>query len=281
MSEPQILSGDQTAYHHDLGPDEARPHDEAGLVRWAFFLMVLGAFLVLTFDFRDIVEKNGGLWGPEASTTAVTVPVLPPAIEGDEDIGSSGVDPREFLTTNPDDLRELMRFTLLPDGVLRASGSIDQGAAERFETELIERGEYVRIVSLDSPGGSLDDAMKMSKLIREKELSTEVRDGALCASSCPLVLAGGKVRKVAEKAAVGVHQFYAVSNRELGPEQAMADAQLTTARITRHLIEMGVDPALWLHALDTPPRNLYYLSVEELSDYRLVTASRTAALSSN
>ena len=164
------------------------------------------------------------------------------------------------------------------EGVLQAAGSIDAGAAVRFEKELGERGEYVRTVSLDSPGGSLDDAMLMAQLIRDRNLSVEVRDGALCASSCPLVLAGGKSRSVAEKAAIGVHQFYAVTSRELGPEQAMADAQLTTARITRHLIEMGVDPALWLHALDTPPRRLYYLSAKELADYRLVTEARTAAL---
>ena len=55
------------------------------------------------------------------------------------------------------------------------------------------------------------------------------------------------------------------------PAQAMADAQMTTARISRHLIDMGVDPALWLHALDTPPQALYYFSPEELAKYRLVT----------
>ncbi len=34
---------------------------------------------------------------------------------------------------------------------------------------------------------------------------------------------------------------------------------------------MGIDPALWLHALDTPPQALYYFSPEELAKYRLVT----------
>ena len=58
----------------------------------------------------------------------------------------------------------------------------------------------------------------------------------------------------------------------------MADAQMTTARISRLLIELDVDPALWLHALDTPPRALYYLSAEELRKYRLVTAGDDLAL---
>jgi hypothetical protein len=40
---------------------------------------------------------------------------------------------------------------------------------------------------------------------------------------------------------------------------------------------MGVDPALWLHALDTPPQALYYLSPEELADYRLVTKPASVA----
>jgi hypothetical protein len=277
----QMLSGDRRSVRFGNEPYDENEADEAGLVRWAFFFMLLGAFLVLTLDFRDIVEQNGGLWGPEASSTAVTVPVLPPAVETGSNDQPAGVDPREFLTTNPDDLREQMRFTLLPKGILQASGSIDPGAAARFESEFAERGEYIRTVSLDSPGGSLDDAMAMARVIRERKLPTQVRDGALCASSCPLVLAGGTVRTVAEKAAVGVHQFYAVTNREVAPEQAMADAQVTTARITRHLIEMGVDPAMWLHALDTPPRRLYYLSPKELAGYGLVTDSRTASLAAD
>ena len=57
----------------------------------------------------------------------------------------------------------------------------------------------------------------------------------------------------------------------------MSDAQVTTARISRHLSDMGVDPALWLHALDTPPRALYYLSGSELKTYRLVTAPAPVA----
>jgi hypothetical protein len=58
----------------------------------------------------------------------------------------------------------------------------------------------------------------------------------------------------------------------------MADAQMTTARISRLLIELDVDPALWLHALDTPPRALYYLSADQMRKYRLVTEDAKLAL---
>ena len=42
-------------------------------------------------------------------------------------------------------------------------------------------------------------------------------------------------------------------------------------RRRRHLSDAGVDAALWLHALETPPNQLYYFSAEELERYKLVT----------
>jgi hypothetical protein len=77
--------------------------------------------------------------------------------------------------------------------------------------------------------------------------------------------------------AIGVHQVYAAAQAgalpgaALAAGNAMSEAQRTTATITRHLSAMGVEPALWLHALETPPDRLYYLTPAELTDYRLAT----------
>jgi hypothetical protein len=243
--------------------------DDGEVMRWAFRGLLVGAIGVLALDLRELIQENEAL-APDAAIPAQTAePVLPPTVEGEGPAQSS--DPREHVTTDEAVLRMPITFELEPGGVLSARGFIDPGAAQRFAEEIAARGEYVETVALNSPGGSLNDAMQMAELIREEGLATEVPDGALCASSCPLVMAGGKTRKAGEKSAVGVHQFYAVGAEAAAPAQAMADAQMTTARINRHLAEMGVDPALWLHALDTPPRALYYLSPEELSRYRLVT----------
>ena len=51
----------------------------------------------------------------------------------------------------------------------------------------------------------------------------------------------------------------------------MSDAQSTTADIMNHLTQTGVDPALWLHALATPPDRLYYFTPEEMTRLKLVT----------
>jgi hypothetical protein len=74
-----------------------------------------------------------------------------------------------------------------------------------------------------------------------------------------------------------VHQIYAMASAAdlpsglVGIGTAMSEAQKTTAIITRYLNSTSVDPAMWLHALETPPEQLYYLSPEELTAYRLVT----------
>jgi hypothetical protein len=75
-----------------------------------------------------------------------------------------------------------------------------------------------------------------------------------------------------------VHQIYAAAGASpttpslRDTSVAMEDAQRTTALITRHLSTMGVDPALWLHALETPPQDLYFLKPEEMVELKLATS---------
>lgn len=250
--------------------------DDGEIMRWAFGGLLLGTAGVLALDVIDLARENG--WGAAdmLSRPLGSEPILPPAVDA-EGTGRQSQDPRGNVTTQATALRRPVSFTLGPDGVLELEGSIDLGSAARLEAELDARGEYVRTVSLDSPGGSLDDALAMARLIRERGLATRVEDGALCASSCPLIMAGGETRIAGTLSAVGLHQFYAAGGELPAPAQAMSDAQVTTARITRHLDAMGVDPALWLHALETPPRQLYYLSPEELERYRLVSGDTPVA----
>ena len=251
--------------------------DEGEVIRWAFGGLLVGTFGVLGFDMHDLIHARSAPSAIPGQHLAAPA-VLPPAVHDRGSGASSGTtDPRDHVTADEEVLRSPIQFTLEPGGVLSARGYIDMGARARFEEEILARGEYVRVVALDSPGGSLDDAIGMARLIREKGIATTVEDGALCASSCPLVLAGGMDRSIGAKAAVGVHQFYSVSDEPAEAAQAMSDAQATTARISRHLSDMGVDPALWLHALDTPPRSLYYLSAQEIQGYRLSTGDTKVA----
>lgn len=246
--------------------------DDGELLRWTFRGLLAGTVGILALDYLEMRSQ------PTSETLKVEAPQLTPLLPPVANPAApSQNDPRTHFTGDREELRRPMRFTLSKGGVLEASGTIDAGASLRLDQELKSRGEYVRIISLNSPGGSVQDAMVMGKLLRASGISAEVVDGALCASSCPLLLAGGEKRLVGPQAAIGVHQFYAVSGgrdaRSPGPAEAMSDAQITTARISRYLGELGVDPALWLHAMDTPPQSLYYLSADEMKKYRLATGA--------
>lgn len=273
VDKPSSLPGSQPVAVNPLMRYLSR-FDDGEVLRWAFRGLLIGTIGVLATDLSDMSKINGWFAAP-ASDAAPADPILPPAVETGAPVPSG--DPRPFLTTDEAALKQSMAFTLEPGGVLKAEGSIEPGSAARLAEELSQRGEYVRTVSLNSPGGAVEDAMAMARTLRERKIGTEVADGALCASSCPLVFAGGLTRIAGEKSAIGVHQFYAAMKESLSRDQVMSDAQSTTARISRHLADMGVDPALWLHALDTPPRALYYLSQKELVDYRLVTTAKLTA----
>lgn len=277
------LNGDQAANNDagspsDSGSDNALVRylarfDDGEVIRWAFRGLLIGTCAVLGMDLYDLygASPKPARAAPEVQTVS---PILPPNFKTDEPLPA---DPRRFVTGDPESLRSPMRFTLGSGGILSAEGAIDGGSADRLKEELNLRGEYVKIVSLNSPGGALEEAIAMAQEIRERKLVTEVVDGALCASSCPLVFAGGEQRLAGSQSAIGVHQFFAAGSPSApgpaDPARALSDAQITTARISRHLTEMGVDPAIWLHAMDTPPQSLYYLSQKELSEYRLSTGA--------
>ena len=251
--------------------------DDGMVIRWAYHGLLAGAAVVVGLDAWDLYQSQRILDPQSTGGTIYVEPALPPALRPSGG-GASTVDPRQHVTLDDNALRAPLQFELKTGGVLAASGSIDLGSAARFAEEIEARGEYVKTLSLNSPGGSVDDAIAMARLVRERGIATEVADGALCASSCPLLMAGGTTRSAGANAAIGLHQFYAVADLPgTGPAQAMSDAQATAARISRYLAEMDVDPALWLHALDTPPQLLYYLSAEELAKYRLVTSEKVVA----
>ena len=240
--------------------------DDGNILRVAFFALLIGTASVLYVDFRELTANEG------AALALPMRPILPPY---DPDGPADGNAPN--VTTSPQVLEQPLEIVLGTGGELRLTGSIDLGSAARFADEIAARGEYVETVILDSPGGSVVDALAIGGLIHEKGLATKVAAGSLCASSCPIIFASGAERIASSEAAIGVHQIYAAALsgdpqnalRVAGP--AMSDAQSTTAEIIGHLTKTGVDPAMWLHALQTPPDRLYYFNPEEMTRLKLVT----------
>jgi len=245
--------------------------DETAL-RWIFRCILTGTIAVLA---ADLVNANGWMADPEQAAApadllleespGVAPSILAPLLPGG--------DKRLLPLRQPDGrLAQSMTFELVGGGRLLATGTITPGTSNAFASEIEHRGDYVKTVVLDSPGGSVADALAMGRLIREHKFATEVDAGKYCASSCPLVLAGGVERRAGERAVIGVHQVAAIKSAgNRPPRDEMSVAQNVSARCQRYLGDMGVNLQVWLHAMETPHDKLFVFKPDELKSLALVT----------
>lgn len=152
---------------------------------------------------------------------------------------------------------------------LRLRGAIAPGDAERVTEDI--RGAEPNLILLDSPGGSVLDALTLGRLIRELGANTRLEDNAVCMSACPYMFAAGVEREVAETARLGVHQHSFGESSILPAFLAVEDIQKGQADVLEHLDDMGVDLRIMGPAMATPADEIYILSQEELRDWNVVT----------
>lgn len=175
-------------------------------------------------------------------------------------------------------MAEPMRFVRAPGGDISGIGRIDIGTATAFAAFLEETDEPVGTLHLHSPGGSVEDAMAMARLVREKSIDTRVPADGYCASACPLLLSGGVERSAGAGAWIGLHQVYAVeiegASRPRDIDASISDIQATIGECQQLLLDMGVAPEVWIKAMKTPPEALYVLTPAELDDFAVVTPER-------
>ncbi len=247
------------------------------VLRWIFRSVVAVTIAVLALD---LAGMNGFLNSPELADVPSEVTRGSPAMDLPTMLPSviapwlPGSDKRLMPLPQPDGvLAKPMTFELVGGGRLMATGTITPGISEAFAAEVGKRSDYIKTVVLNSPGGSVTDALAMGRLIRERKFATEVEAGKYCASSCPLMFAGGVERRAGDKATIGVHQVAALGSATAGlPRNEMSVAQNISARCQRYLGDMGVNLQAWVHAMETPHDRLFIFTPDELKSLNIVTA---------
>ena len=249
------------------------------VLRWIFRSIVAVTIVALA---DDLATSNGWISATDPASSpmervspgldlpvpAILAPWLP------------GGDKRLAPLPQPDGaMAKPMTFELVGGGKLMATGTITPGISEAFAAEVGKRADYIKTVVLNSPGGSVTDALAMGRLIRERKFATEVEAGKYCASSCPLVFAGGVERRAGDKAAIGVHQVAAISSASAAPRDEMDVAQRISARCQRYLGDMGISLQVWVHAMETPHDKLFIFKPDELKSLNIVTAGATPVAS--
>lgn len=228
---------------------------------WVLFFQLALAGLLFWGDLRDGLRLPG--FGPRAPQ--LTEPVRPGdqtrrfdpdrAPPGGRPMPSSPLPDRLTLTVVEGGKRALLEGGILP------------GDAERIEKQLADLAPQPEGVILNSPGGSVQDALMLGRYLRQAELTTALRSGDICYSACPYLLAAGTSRTIPDDASVGVHQHYFGESTLLPAFVAVDDIQRGQGEVMTYLDGMGIDPLVMQHALVTPPNEIYVLLPEELTRY--------------
>jgi hypothetical protein len=248
-------------------------HDrpDEGVLRWLFRLLLAVTAAALVVDFVDLNDRAPQQTAASQTSAPSVAPDVGPDITKIMPKRRDGDERRSPLRRPDAELKAAMTFDLRADGRLIATGTITPGTGPAFAAEIDKRGGYVKTVVLHSLGGSVTDALDMGRLIRKKGFATEVEDGRYCASSCPLVFAGGVERHAGAKAAIGVHQVTAIGREGTAPADGVQHVQRVSAECQRYLRDMGIDALVWIHAMETPAEELFTFKADELLTLKLAT----------
>lgn len=250
-----------------------RPRDTRRILRWVLWLQVGFALILFSSDFARILPQLA--WPSRAPQ--LTDPVAP----GDQTrrFRPDRIAPRP---DGPGTDRPVPASTEMPSRLLfeaadwngapslTLTGQIAPGDAGRL-ADFLATAPAPETVFLNSPGGSVQDALAIGRSLRTIGAETRMSASDICLSACPYILAGGTARDVAPGAMVGVHQHFFGENVALPAFLAVEDIQRGQGEVMGYLIEMGIDPAIMEPALLTPPDEIYVLVPEELDRFGLIS----------
>ena len=147
-----------------------------------------------------------------------------------------------------------------PD-LIELTGKIDEHTLGDFHRALAQRPN-TKVILLGSPGGYVDEALRLAAEIRSRGLSTAIPKGFGCYSACTYLFFAGKEHVV--RGELGVH---AVAQQGVAPGKAY-DGDVRAA-----LMSYGCPKGVIQAMVSTPSTELHVFSPREIAKYALNRAS--------
>ena len=150
-------------------------------------------------------------------------------------------------------------------GVLLLNGEITDGLVYNFRKALREHD--ITIIFLSSPGGNVYEALELSAVIADRQLSTVIPPNSDCASACSFLFVAGAKRQAYGR--LGVHQFS--SNGRIDGSVAETVSQTITGDIIDFLKEYDIPLIFMVRMLETPSHSMYWFPDTELQREKIET----------
>lgn len=165
----------------------------------------------------------------------------------------------QLSQTNQADGRSAMLLT----------GYIERGDAERFfhyiKENFVEKKRSLTALYLDSNGGIVEEGGRIAEIVHRLDMAVVVGDGAVCRSTCFLILAASSQRIIGLKANLGVHSTAADPESMDGRSAEDTAAMAETVELARLYRGYGVPDSVVVGMITTLPNSLYTLSEAEKS----------------
>ncbi|SBS25650.1 hypothetical protein MAQ5080_00322 [Marinomonas aquimarina] len=183
--------------------------------------------------------------------------------------GCSSNTAQQSLQPTPQQGEEV--FIYVEDDVAYLSGLLNSRLPQQLKRALSEHPNVTDLVLVDVSGSSDQLAtMEAARMIRHLGLNTHIAQTGYVLSGGVDLFLGGVERTIGAGAGVGVHSWRDTQN--WGDAINLADP--VHASYVNFYLEMGVPERFYWFTLDAAPaERIYFLSPEEIYDYRLVTDS--------
>jgi hypothetical protein len=163
------------------------------------------------------------------------------------------------------------------DFQIKFGGAIDAKSANDVASllDFDERTELFlgKSIDINSPGGNLDAAMAIGRLLRKNRVTISIPKDGECVSACVMIYAGAVRRSASGK--VGIHRPYlnqSISSQLQAPDKLRSNYEQMLQTLRAYLREMNVSERLAEDMLKIAPADVRYLSNDVLCTQRLETS---------
>ena len=169
-------------------------------------------------------------------------------------------------------------FSAGPQGVgVLIEGKIKPGDFQKYtefrNANVSDQKLWAAMVTLNSPGGDVAEALKFAESFTSEFASTYIPSDGKCFSACTLMWAGGVDRTILGHGQLGFHRL-SFTNREIDVKKSKAILEPANTRIAEFLKTVGLPSVLIDKMNETAPTDLFIVDPDWLVEHGLDLAIR-------
>ena len=147
--------------------------------------------------------------------------------------------------------------------IMSMTGGIEAGDYVKFINFFKKLPEDIVVVGflLNSPGGNIAEALKITEAIKGQHVGTMVASHSQCSSACFLIFAAGEHKVASNRSFIGVHSLTTI---DVGEDDSAKSSTIDVARYCS--TELKIPPDIIGKMVSTPASSISKLSIADLTE---------------